>query len=55
MNETGLWPDPMNGEKIKVRAITRFISQDEFIYELYMVGPDTKEFKTLENRATRKK
>jgi hypothetical protein len=55
MNETGLWPDPMNGEKIKVRAITRFISQDEFIYELYMVGPDSKEFKTLENRATRKK
>lgn len=55
MNETGLWPDPMTGGKMKVRAVTRIISQDEYIYELYMVGPDGKEFKSLENRATRKK
>lgn len=53
--ETGLWPDPMTGGTMKVRAITKMISPDEFSYELYMVGPDGKEFKSLENRAVRKK
>jgi len=31
------------------------VRPDEFIYELHMVGPDGTEFKSLENRATRKK
>jgi hypothetical protein len=53
--ETGLWPDPMTGGNMKVKGITKMISPDEFSYEMYMVGPDGKEFKSLENRAVRKK
>ena len=40
---------------MKVKAITKMIGPDEFSYELYMVGPDGKEFKSLENRAIQKK
>jgi len=54
-NDTGLWPDPMTGGASKVRAVTKFIGPDEFTYELFMVGPDGKEFKSLENKAVRKK
>jgi len=53
IDDTGLWPDPMGGSS-KVHAVTRLVSPDEFTYELYMVGPDGTEFKSLENRATRK-
>ena len=53
--ETGLWPDPMTGGTMKVKGITKMISPDEFSYEMYMIGPDGKEFKSLENRAVRKK
>lgn len=54
IDDTGVWPDPMGGST-KVHAVTRLVSPDEFTYEMYMVGPDGKEFKSLENRATRKK
>jgi Protein of unknown function (DUF1579) len=54
IDDTGLWPDPMGGSS-KIHAVTRLVSPDEFTYELYMVGLDGKEFKSLENRATRKK
>ena len=53
--ETGDWPDPMTGSSIKVRSVTKFLSKDEYVYELYMISPDGKEFKSLENRSTRKK
>lgn len=55
VTETGDWPDPMTGGTIKVRATTKMISPDEFIYEMFMTGPDGKEFRTLENVAVRKK
>ena len=55
MTETGLWPDPMTGGTIKMRAITKLIGPDEFAYEMFMTGPDGREFKTLENRSVRKK
>jgi hypothetical protein len=55
MTEIAEWDDPMTGGKIKVRAITKMISEDEFLYEMYMAGPDGKEFKSLENRGRRKK
>jgi len=45
----------MTGGTVKVRDITKMISPDEFSYEMYMTGPDGKEFKSLENRAVRKK
>ena len=53
--ETGDWPDPMSGSMIKVRSITKFVNKDEYVYELYMTPPGAKEFKSLENRSTRKK
>jgi hypothetical protein len=55
MTETGLWPDSMTGGTMKVRAVTKMIGPDEFSYEMYMVGPDGKEFRSLKNRAVRKK
>jgi len=55
LNETGEWLDPMTGGTIKVRAKTEMISDNELHYEMYMTGPDGKEFKSLENRMTQKK
>jgi hypothetical protein len=55
MTETGVWPDPMTGGTITVRGVTKRVGSDEFTYELYMAGPDGKEFKSLENVAVRKK
>ena len=54
MDDTGVWPDPMGGSS-KVHAVTKLVSPDEYTYELYMVGADGTEFKSLENRATRNK
>ena len=54
ITDTGEWPDPMTGGMIKVRAVNTLVNKDEFTYELYMTGPDGKEFKSLENRARRK-
>jgi hypothetical protein len=45
----------VSGGTIGVRAVTKLINKDEFLYEMYMIGPDGNEFKTLENRAVRKK
>jgi hypothetical protein len=53
--EAGVWPDPMTGGTIKVRDVTELISKDEFKYEMYMTGPDGKEFKIVEYIAKRKK
>jgi hypothetical protein len=55
ITDTGDWPDPVTGGAIGVRAVTKLVSKDEFVYEMYMIGPDGNEFKTLENRAVRKK
>ncbi len=55
LNETGEWLDPMTGGTIKVRAKTELINDNEIHYEMYMTGPDGKEFKSLDNRMTRKK
>jgi len=54
ITETGVWPEPMGGTS-KVRAVTRWIGPDEFVYEMYMIGADGKEFKNMENRCIRKK
>lgn len=55
LTDTGLWPDPMTGGQTKVRAVTRIVSANEYTYELYMIGLDGKEFKSLEYRSVRKK
>ncbi len=38
----------------KFKTITRIVSRDKHIDEMYMTGPDGKEFKTLEINYTRK-
>ena len=53
--ETGLWPDPMTGKDMKVRTVTTLKSKDENMFEMYMSDPEGKEFKSMENRSTRKK
>jgi len=55
MTETGLWPDPMTGGTMGVKGVTKMISPNEYTYEMFMVGPDGQEFKSMEYRALRKK
>jgi len=55
LTESGEWADAMTGGTSKVRMTTKYIGPDEFIYEQFNVMPDGKEFKTMENRCTRKK
>jgi hypothetical protein len=55
LTDTGEWDDPVTGGTIKTRAVTKVISKDEFTYELFMTGPDGKEFRSMENRYKRKK
>ncbi len=53
--ETGLWDDFMTGAKTKIRLVTKSIDNDKFIFEMYGMGPDGKEFKSMELVYTRKK
>ena len=53
--DTGLWDDPAVGGKMKVRQVTKVISDDEFAFEMYMTMPDGKEFKSMEMIYSRKK
>jgi hypothetical protein len=52
--DTGRWADPMSGVT-PVRAVTRIVGPDEYVYEMYMGLPDGKEFKSMEARYVRKK
>jgi hypothetical protein len=54
MTEKGEWPDPMTGGTSKVKTTTKWIGPDEFVYEMFMIGPDGKEFKNLQNQMKRK-
>lgn len=55
ITETGIWPDPMTGENMNVKSVTTLVSKDEYIYQMFMIGPDGTEFKSMENRSIRKK
>lgn len=55
ITETGTWADPVTEGSIKVRAITTLVSQDEYVYQMFMAGPDGNEFKSMENISIRKK
>jgi hypothetical protein len=47
--------DFMTGQKMKTRTVTTLVNPDKFFMEMYMIGPDGKEFKSLEVTYTRKK
>jgi len=51
---SGHYKDPWTGTKKPERGVTRFVSQDKHVLELYVTEPDGKEFKTLEITYTRK-
>lgn len=53
---TGTYDDVMTGKKDKkFKAVYRILSDDRNVYESYEIGPDGKEFKSLEVTYTRKK
>ena len=54
--ETGVMPDPMSPTGTKAfRGVTKFVSNDEYTYEVYTAGPDGKEFRMMELIYRRKK
>jgi hypothetical protein len=55
MSDSGVWPDPVTGGREKVRDVLTVVGPDEFTFELFMVGADGKEFKSIENRCLRNK
>ncbi len=55
LTDTGTWPDMMTGGTQKVKNVTTFQSPDKFSFEMFMVGADGKEFKSMELAATRQK
>jgi hypothetical protein len=54
LTDVGSWPDPMTGGSQKVKNVTTFKSPDKFVFEMFMVMPDGKDFKSMELTATRK-
>jgi hypothetical protein len=52
----GSYPDPMtNMQEKKYKVVTRIVDNDHHLFEMYNIGTDGKEFKTLELSYTRKK
>jgi len=52
--EVGTAPDPKTGEARKVKNVTTFLADGKYKFEMFMVAPDGKEFKSMEILATRK-
>ncbi|MEO6669068.1 MAG: DUF1579 domain-containing protein [Ferruginibacter sp.] len=55
MNLTGTCADPMSGKIMTVRETFRIVDDNTQMMEMYMPGPDGKEFKTMEIKFTRSK
>jgi len=53
LTETGTWPDPMTGGTSKVKIVTTHMD-GKFRFEMFMIGPDGKEFKSMELNYSRK-
>ena len=45
--------DPMSGKTMKERTVLRVLNNDRHVMEMYMTGPDGKEFKSMEIIYTR--
>ena len=54
LTDEGTFSCPAEGEK-SYRGVTKIIDKDHFTYEMYMAGPDGKEFRAMEIVYTRKK
>lgn len=55
ISESGAWPDPVTGAVMPVKARTVWVSDDEYLYEQFMVLPGGAEHKGMELRSKRKK
>jgi hypothetical protein len=55
MTFTGEWDDAMTGKKSTMREVFRIVDNNTHVMEMYMPGPDGKEYKNLEITYTRKK
>ena len=53
VNFGGQYKDPWTGTRKKERGVTRFLSKDKHVLEIYATEPDGKEFKMLEITYTR--
>ncbi|MEW5902361.1 MAG: DUF1579 domain-containing protein, partial [Acidobacteriota bacterium] len=54
LTDTGTWPDAMTGGTSKVKNLTTIIGPDKYMFEMFMMMPDGKEFKYMEFVATPK-
>ena len=55
LTSTAEWDDAMTGKKSTVREVVRIIDNDTHTMEMYMPGPDGKEYRNMEITYTRKK
>ncbi len=55
ISESGLWPDPLTGTQLPVKARTTWVGADEYLYEQFMVQADSSEFKSMEMSCKRRK
>jgi len=54
LTQTGMSPDIMTGKMQKIRAVTTFLAEGKYRFEIFMVQPDGKDFKSLEFLAVKK-
>ncbi len=54
INWTGESSDPATGKMSRSRGVTRWLDDNHHVFEMYMKGPDGKEFKTMEITYERK-
>jgi len=52
--ETAVWPDPMTGGTSQVKMVTTWLSDTKYRFEMFMVGPDGKDFKSMEMLYTKR-
>jgi len=50
----GTMVDPVQKKEVPVREVTKYIDDNNFVFEMYANGPDEKEFKTMEITFKRK-
>ena len=50
---TGEMGDPMMGKYVPVRSVEKMVDDDTLVYSMFRLGPDGKEFKSMEITYTR--
>jgi Protein of unknown function (DUF1579) len=54
LTETGVWPDPMTGGTSKVKIVTTWLAEGKYRFDMFMIGPDGKEIKSMEITYTKR-